>query len=193
MDQRNNGEGAKKRMRLRKNRIARLTEGLLRQCDVKKPPVPVKRIAKLLGLELKIEPPLEGRGEISGILIREEKKAIIGINKEHAITRQRFTIAHEIGHYLLHEGNRIFVDRGYRVGNLRDSVSSEGTNLEEIEANTFASRLLIPEHFLANDLEGKSIDIEDPGAIEKIKALAKKYNVSPQAMSFRILNRLQYQ
>jgi len=178
-------------MRFRKNRIEKLIEELLKQCDIKKPPVPVKRIAKSLGLELKFEPPLQGQGEISGVLIREGNKAIVGVNKAHATTRQRFTIAHEIGHYLLHEGDRIFVDRSYKVGNLRDSVSSQGTSFEEIEANTFASLLLIPEQFLSKNLMGENIDIEGPNSAEKIKALAKKYKVSPQAMSFRILNRLQ--
>lgn len=127
---------------------------------------------------------------MSGILVRDGKKVILGVNASHHVNRRRFTIAHEIGHFLLHEGNRVFIDRSNYMVSRRDAVSSSGTNVEEIEANMFASLLLIPERFLVNDLEDKDIDIADDKADEKVKGLARKYRVSPQAMAFRLLNRL---
>lgn len=125
--------------------------------------------------------------EFSGILVREGDKAILGVNRSHHLNRQRFTIAHEIGHYLLHEGDRIFVDRTYNVS-MRSSTSSLGTDTEEIEANTFASHLLVPDEFLAKDPDAVDIDMEDE---DSIRRLARKYRVSPQAMTFRLINRLQ--
>jgi len=174
-------------MRLRKKRIEHLVNGILDKCGVTSPPVPVKRIAQSLGLEIQKQ---AFGDEVSGILIREGAKAIVGVNLSHHIHRQRFSIAHELGHFLLHEGDRIFIDRSYNV-NLRSPTSSLGTDLEEIEANIFASVLLIPEQFLAKDLEKEDIDIADPREIGKIQRLAHRYRVSPQAMSLRLLNRIQ--
>lgn len=176
-------------MRIRTKLINQRIERLLEKFKIKRPPVNVKRIASKLGLTVQMEPFDDEEGEMSGILIREGNKVILGVNNSHHSNRQRFTIAHEIGHYLLHEGDRVFVDRNYRVS-LRDSDSSLGTKWEEVEANTFASSLLVPERFLIQDLQKENIDIEDSKKSNGlIKRLAKKYRVSAQAMSFR-LNRL---
>src|SRR5438445_468099 len=131
-------------MRLRKKQIQDTINNLLNSNRVKKPPVPVDRIAHKLGLDVELH--RFDKEEFSGILVREGDKAVIGINATHSPTRQRFSIAHEIGHYLLHTGDRVFIDRIYNV-NFRSSRSSQGTDFEEIEANTFASLLLIPERF----------------------------------------------
>jgi Zn-dependent peptidase ImmA (M78 family) len=172
-------------MRLRQKKIEQLVESLLAAHRVKHPPVQVEEIAKKIGLE--VERHAFNKNEFSGILVRDGGRAVLGVNSSHHLNRQRFTIAHEIGHFLLHEGDRVFVDRTYNVS-FRNSVSSQGTDLEEIEANTFASLLLIPEEFLANDPDAQLIDMEDE---DTIKRLARKYQVSPQAMTLRLINRLQ--
>jgi Zn-dependent peptidase ImmA (M78 family) len=170
-------------MRVRRRKIEQLVQEVLAKYHVKEPPVPVDDLAHKLGLE--IESRRFADEEFSGILIREGSSAIVGVNASHTPTRQRFSIAHEIGHYLLHEGNRIFIDRTYNVS-LRNRESSLGTNVEEIEANTFAASLLVPEHFLMDDPDAEHIDMEDD---HTIKRLARKYRVSPQAMTYRLLNR----
>ena len=175
-------------MRVRRNQIEELVERLLTDNHVSKAPVPVPRIARRLGLKLQLQP-FEEEGEMSGILVRDGKDVILGVNASHHLNRRRFTIAHEIGHFLLHEGDRVFVDRSNYKVSLRDALSSSGSNVEEIEANMFASLLLIPERFLMDDLEGKEIDIADDRADHEVRALARKYKVSPQAMAFRLLNR----
>ncbi|USK87293.1 ImmA/IrrE family metallo-endopeptidase [Peribacillus asahii] len=53
----------------------------------------------------------------------------ISVNKNHSRQRQRFTIAHELGHFLLHKGTAIHVDRNFRV-NFRNGASSQATDLE---------------------------------------------------------------
>ncbi len=177
-------------MRVRRKQIEELVEKLLAENRISKPPVPMPRIARRLGLKLQPQPFKKEEGEMSGILVRDGKNVILGVNASHHPNRRRFTIAHEIGHYLLHEGNRVFVDRSNYKVSLRDAVSGSGTNLEEIEANMFASLLLIPERFLMKDLEGRSIDIADEQADQQVRELARKYKVSTQAMGFRLLNRL---
>jgi Zn-dependent peptidase ImmA (M78 family) len=156
---------------------------LLERCRIKEPPVPVEEIARKLGLQIEYRKLDEA--EFSGILIREGDKAVIGVNASHTETRRRFSIAHEIGHYLLHEGTQVFVDRAYSVS-LRNAESSLGTNLEEIEANTFASLLLVPDAFLLRDPDAADIDMENE---DGVKRLARKHRVSPQAMTYRLLNR----
>ncbi len=170
-------------MRARRRRIDSLVDELLTKYRIKAPPVPVDEIARKLGLE--IESRRFDDAEFSGILVREGGQAIVGVNASHAPTRQRFSVAHEIGHFLLHEGTRVFIDRGYNV-NLRNRESSLGTNTEEIEANTFAANLLVPDRFLLSDLRNRDVDLEDEAAIGR---LARKYRVSPQAMTYRLLNR----
>jgi Zn-dependent peptidase ImmA (M78 family) len=170
-------------MRVRRRRIEQLVQEVLARCRIKEPPVSVEEIAEKLNLA--IEYRKLDQAEFSGILIREGDQAVIGVNASHAPTRQRFSIAHEIGHYLLHEGSRVFVDRAYSVS-LRNAESSLGTNLEEIEANTFASLLLVPDIFLLRDPDAADIDMENEDGIRR---LARKYRVSPQAMTYRLLNR----
>ena len=110
---------------------------------------------------------------------------VIGVNAKHPPTRQRFTIAHEIAHHVLHASAAFHVDN--RIAILRrDPKSSEGTDHTEIEANVFAAELLMPSSLLATDLvDLRTSDLDDE---TEVKQLAKRYNVSPQAMTFRLAN-----
>ncbi len=162
-------------------RIKKMVSHLLSRASITEPPVALDKIVHLLKIKIKIAP-YEGENDLSGVLIRDLNKTIIGVNSNHNRHRQRFTISHEIGHYLLHEGNQVYIDRKYKL-NFRDETSSYGTNRQEVEANAFASMLLIPEEFLLQDLQQHEIDILDENDIQY---LARRYNVSPQAMSLRL-------
>ena len=161
--------------------IRRLVERLLRDSDLNAPPVPVEKIARTLGVEVRVEPV---EGDISGFLFREGDRAVIGINRQHSVTRRRFTIAHEIGHFLLHDRQEIHVDRQFRV-HLRDDRSSQAIDPDEIAANQFAAELLMPVDFLRFDLRDRDLDLEDDA---ELRVLAVRYKVSPQAMMFRLTN-----
>jgi Zn-dependent peptidase ImmA (M78 family) len=153
---------------------------LLEEHRIRKPPVRVRAVAKRLGIEIRHEP---FEGEISGVLYRSRDSAIIGVNSLHHRNRQRFTIAHEIGHFLLHEFE-VHVDKGYRIV-LRDGASSRATDPSEIEANQFAAELLMPLHFLKRDIPKFMHDLEEETGLEE---LARLYRVSRQAMAFRLVN-----
>lgn len=147
-------------------------------------PVPVERIAKGLDAQLRFSP-LDD--ELSGMVYVKDGTPIIGVNALHHPNRQRFTLAHEVGHLVLHRPEitkQIHVDKGFPML-MRDSVSSAGVDEMEIEANFFAAELLMPEEFLARSLQGQSFDIDDEGAVS---ALAKEYKVSTAAMRFRLGN-----
>jgi len=106
------------------------------------------------------------------------------VNQSQAQSRQRFTIAHELGHALLHEGEELHVDKDFRI-NFRDVVSSLATNVEEIESNTFAAWLLMPSRLLIRQIRSEHLDIDDGEEVEK---LAGRYQVSAQAMTYRLAN-----
>ena len=172
-----------------KNAIREKACSLLKKYKIRIAPVPVEELAQKLGADLRYVPyDDDDEGEFSGMLFRDETQIIIGVNSLHHPNRQRFTIAHELGHLLLHRGKEVHIDRIYRV-NLRNAVSSQATNHEEIEANRFAAELLMPHEFLMKDVEGGYIDIEEE---DEITELAQKYKVSIQAMTFRLTNLLDY-
>lgn len=168
-------------MALRRKTIKTLIKDLLDETKISEPPVPVEKVATKLKLQVRFEP---FDGIISGCIVRQGDYAIVGINSFHHSNRQRFTLAHEIGHFLLHKGKEVIVDRGFGV-NFRDARAGMAGGLEEVEANYFAAQLLMPETFLIKDLKGKKLDIEDDKLIRK---LAGRYRVSSQALTYRLVN-----
>ncbi len=100
--------------------------------------------------------------------------------------RQRFTVAHELGHWALHPGRLLIFDRPMRV-NRRDSVSAMATDREEIQANAFAAALLMPERLVRQSVsELPASEGRDPD--RAAARLAGLFDVSTLAMSFRIIN-----
>lgn len=69
--------------------------------------------------------------EIDGLLIRKCRETFVAVNENRSFTRKRFTIAHEIGHFLMHEGESF-------------DLSGIGNSKIEREADIFATNLLMP-------------------------------------------------
>lgn len=168
-------------LRVRYSKIAALVDELLDRHTVTAAPVPVEKIAKAEGL-LVSKKPLDD--DVSGFLLRAGTKMVIGVNARQAPNRQRFTVAHELGHALLHDGDELHVDHGFRI-NFRDVNSSLASDIEEIESNTFAAWLLMPTRFLVKQVSLAHLDIDNGDEVVK---LAKRYSVSAQAMTYRLLN-----
>jgi Zn-dependent peptidase ImmA (M78 family) len=114
--------------------------------------------------------------DISGVLdVRNDP--IILINKDHVPHRQRFSIAHELGHFQLHHlSGIIHVDK---KSYYRDSNSAEGLDDIEIAANKFAAALLMPEEQLRREL-AKYEDFIDTNE-DIVAIMAKDFNVSTTA------------
>jgi len=160
---------------------------IINRFGITKPHIPVEEIAKKLGAQVIKQ---ESDDNHSGMIYSDSHGVIIGVNKEHSENRKRFTIAHEIGHMIMHshllEGE-VHIDKGFGVRLNRDKRSSLGEDLLEIQANKFAAELLMPKAMIKKDIKDLYVDISRD-MDEHIKALAKKYKVSQQAMSFKILN-----
>ena len=137
-------------------------------------PVPVIKIAHKLGC--KVYRAHGWSDELSGKVKRVQKNGeeqfAIYVNANHAITRRRFTTAHEIAHCILHGdeiGDGFFDDALYRSGL---------SNTQEAEANRLAAKILMPWHLLK--------EIVDKMERPNIPDLADEFNVSKSAMSIRL-------
>lgn len=161
-------------------------EELLARHSLVKPPVDVERLAVLEGALLVRT---KASGGESGFTLREPDRVIIGVNSGTSARRQRFTIGHEIGHLLMHEGRPLIVDKTIRVNyrmDYRDDRSSMATDREEVEANAFAAALLMPKGWIHESMRrvvGDSLTRD-----ELINSLAREYEVSAEAMGYRLIN-----
>lgn len=145
--------------------------------------IPIEEIAKKKGIEISH---LDLSKEVSGAMKRVGKsgKPVIIVNDNDTDERKRFTIAHELGHFLLHSLSPQHIDK--QKVYFRDSVSSTGEDIMEIQANQFAAELLMPINSLKKDFFKYSNLIEGDNPAKMIKKLAEKYKVSEQSMSIRI-------
>ena len=137
-------------------------------------PVKTVSIAKELGLKVYRSKPKVWPSGLSGLLRKapdDPKKFNIYVNGDHHVNRRRFTIAHEIAHFVLHRdliGGGISDDALYRSG-LNNSI--------EAQANRLAADILMPWHLIDPYIEK---------GISDIGALADAFEVSKSAMSIRM-------
>ncbi|MGJ8592203.1 MAG: ImmA/IrrE family metallo-endopeptidase [Aquaticitalea sp.] len=135
-------------------------------------------MAKKLKVELEST---DFNDKVSGLFVMKHDTPYIAFNSNHSKKRRRFTIAHELGHFILHSKSKsLFVDKNKSVM-YRNSDSSSGEFLKEREANAFAAALLMPRKLIEEEI--KSINDE-----RIINDLADKFDVSTQAISFRLSN-----
>lgn len=113
---------------------------------------------------------------ISGYIVKRDKAVApdIFVNSEHAPVRQRFTVAHELGHYFQRKGMAPEFSESYALR--RDHLASCGTDREEIYANKFAAALLMPEEIVRELHEVGMVPIE----------MARHLQVSLESMEIRL-------
>lgn len=144
---------------------------LLKMAGIKKPIVDINKIAKALGFTII---PFEYPDAFSGEIFIKGNVKSIGVNKKHSKVRQRFTIAHEIGHYI---NGHTYYDK---TGDIYSDESFDYSNpihKQEKEANSFAAELLVPKDFIKKDLDKFGLDI---------LKLTELYDVSEQMMWIRL-------
>lgn len=169
---------------------------LLTQAHIVEPPVDIEQVAEKLGLRIAYEALPE---TISGFLHRDHAVSTIVVNKRQVKQRQRFTLAHEIGHYVLgHATDEIHVDRHYQIA-LRHGDETVGgvkyrkkravgepsvSDRDEVQANAFAAALLMPKAMLTKDMQAAvSSGMFDDSLIDE---LTKRYRVSTQALMIQL-------
>ncbi len=151
---------------------------LLNSLNINTLPIPVDKILQHFNITLSYDL----GDDISGVLVvNKNGMAVVGVNPKESNVRQRFTIGHEIGHFVLHRNkSELFVDEHYLV------VARDGTTDKyELEANAFSAALLMPKNLIKEQLELLPLKSSTE---EKIKILAKKFEVSSLAMTYRLSN-----
>lgn len=158
----------------------RAATAMLKKLGITEPPVDVSEVARQLGIRIEMADLGE---DCSGMLVRGEGGAVIGVHYSHHPNRQRFTIAHELGHFDLHDGGT-YVDRGTTL-RLRSTAQNSGSVAEEREANQFAAALLMPAAWIRRELQNHNLDLGDD---EALRAVCERFGVSAQAMIYRLTN-----
>lgn len=115
-----------------------------------------------------------------GMLVRNpenDREWGIFYNANACRERQRFTIAHELGHFILHRKSQSLFNCS------KESIYSGADRLAQIEreADDFASNLLMPGNLLRQKIEGQTIDFRLLGK------LANEFGVSLEAMCIRFV------
>lgn len=134
-------------------------------------PVKIGEMARALGLDVVVAPlPLN----ISGSIEPRDDSFVIKVNRYEPKARQRFTIAHEIAHFLLHR-DRI-------TTGLVDSVlyRSKLASRLETEANKLAADMIMPKDSIAKELVNIGPTHDRAGRISEL------FNVSRQAVEIRL-------
>lgn len=155
-------------------------KALLGQLGIDQAPIDPMLIAEKLGV---LVVPQDMPDDVSGMLLRREDEQVIGVNRQHHRRRQRFTVAHELGHLRLHRGRPLILDTDTRV-NFRDTVSSMATDREEMEANRFAAALLAPEAMVRR--AAREADFST--ANQLVHLMARHFDMSEMAMNYRLIN-----
>jgi len=163
--------------------VEQRAQAYLKRWGIVEPPVDVTELVRLEGIELVFS---RSKGMESGFALSEGFRRVIGVNSLEAPRRQRFTIGHELGHLDMHNERGLTVDQSVRVFK-RDEVSSMASDSQEIEANAFAAALLMPQSFL-HQIVPEVLKTVSGGRDQLISALAKRFDVSVQAMGYRLIN-----
>lgn len=181
-------------MRIRRRLVSQTVERVLEQVPhacTSHGTVDPYVIARAFDIEVR---KVELDGSLSGFLIHDESgRVFIGVNVTDGARRQRFTTAHELGHFFLHDRTEPFLDgpTGKLKVMSRDELSKDGTDPREVEANLFAAELLMPAESIRCDIESHGhLDFLDEND-RFIADLASKYQVSVRALTIR-LERLGY-
>jgi Zn-dependent peptidase ImmA (M78 family) len=140
-------------------------------------PIDPGKIAEALGLKVYAA---DLQIDVSGMLVKKPARdPEIYVNGRDSKNRQRFSCAHELGHYIMRTSEEIQApEEGWEYIDLRSPLSATGLDPDEVWANRFAAALLMP----AGLVKAVHSEVKEPAA------LAYEFGVSSDAMNFRLQN-----
>jgi Zn-dependent peptidase ImmA (M78 family) len=108
--------------------------------------------------------------DVAGAVWRHDRRTLIWVNGRQAVVRQRFTVAHELGHVMC----------GHRRPALDTHATLSGRtgDATEVQANAFAAEFLAPRDGLARMIDG-------PPTLEDVVRIAARYGISAVAALYR--------
>lgn len=137
--------------------------------------IPVDPFVIASSMGIRVYPKILGPSHSGYLTTDSTGLPVIYINEAHGLNRQRFTVAHELGHYVDARNRRLLPNFGTFD---RDRLSSAGTDATEVYANRFAAALLMP-RLEVEQLVEKGLTVTD---------LARRFRVSPESMEWRLQN-----
>jgi Zn-dependent peptidase ImmA (M78 family)/DNA-binding XRE family transcriptional regulator len=146
---------------------------LLDLADIAGPPVQVvDDVCEALGVEVFYRELPEALSAM--LLVLDEQQLAVLVNEDHSPVRRRFSVSHELGHAVLTH------PAGYHIDYEADAGDPPGYNwMDERQANGFAAALLMDERWIRRDVGNGIVTVSE---------LARRYDVSEAAMSFRLTN-----
>lgn len=167
------------------NSPERIVEGIIRHVSDLPIPVPVEDLALMLDI-IEIQE-LETEGYEGGLLLGDlEKSEGIMVNRSSHRQRRRFTVGHELGHFLCPFHKPLKGDEFHCSADdmhLTFARKEDPAARMEVEANRFAARLLMPELYFQKDVR-----LRKGAEIEHILVLAEKYDTSKEATARRYVD-----
>jgi transcriptional regulator with XRE-family HTH domain len=149
-----------------------VADTLLEAAEVHVPPVPIDELAA--GCGARVIP--WNFDDLAGLLLVQDSGAVIGVNLRHKRTRQRLTLAHELGHHLLRHTDDVYLDLS---GDLSPNVTGGHPGYDwgaEQAATQFAASLLMPSGMVRREA-ARHVGVG---------ALAHVFDVNPTVMAIRL-------
>ena len=139
-------------------------------------PVRLGAMARELGLKVKLSTMKPG---VSGMIVKIEDEYIVKVNRHETRERQRYTLAHEISHFLLH---RQTIDAS-SVGIVDNVLYRSGAPEKlEYEANRLAADIVMPNALITETFESLGTLVSE----EVVDHMARIFQVSKVAMEIRL-------
>lgn len=142
----------------------RKAQEVIERYGLTEPPVSPGEICRALGIAVRVRP----FDYVAGLFINDDVFPVIVVNSRERRVRQRFTVAHELGHYFLGHGGKSFAEPG-------------GRSRREREAERFAACLLMPEAWVRRYWAIYAANYEN-----RLSVLADLFRVSPTAFKHRV-------
>lgn len=150
-----------------------LAKKILEENLISSPPIPITDIAENHGLKVVQVDFGKHSPEVAGMI--DKKTNAIYVNKYDNERRKAFTIAHELGHYLMHQDE---LEKNPEMAILfRMPFGKPDPNPLEQEANAFAARVLVPPFLLKQYLQK---GINEPAILSEV------FGVSAEVINYRI-------
>lgn len=162
-------------MKIRSAFVRQMARKVLRECEIQSPPVDLRKVLSAYGMQY--EEVDDFPDSVDALIIEDGSRVYAAVNARQHPHRQRFSIAHELGHYLLH-----------REYDGADAISIDNPPSEdpeigskspiEAEADLFAGELLVP------------VEMLKPYAREPLSAIGKVFAVSEQVVSIALVRHM---
>lgn len=164
-------------------------------------PLPIEEIVEFkLGINLLLIPGLQSGCGFSGFISSDMKTITVDeelYSHPKNQNRYRFTLAHEVGHSVIHRD--ILEEANYdNIDGFHAFISSLGKEHSgyEFHAHSFAGLILAPQNLLLNDLKMHLVNLleEEPSMIPTYLgySLSSKYKISSSAIQTRLRREIQH-